>query len=198
MTRRLSRKTLREDTIAGAKSLLGTLISTTVNGQRTSGMIVEVEAYCGADDEAAHSYRGITPRCEIMFGEAGFCYVYFTYGMHHCVNVVTREKGLGEAVLIRAIEPIEGIEIMKKRRKNPKRAIELTNGPGKVCQALSIDRKHYGEDFITSEKISITNYKKIKPQEIASSTRIGISKARENAWRFFLRGNVFVSRRPSN
>lgn len=188
-----TRKTLTKSTTEAAKSLLGAKLTTTLNGRRTSGMIVEVEAYCGAMDEAAHSFRGPTPRCEVMFDRPGLCYVYFTYGMHFCVNVVTREKGIGEAVLIRAIEPLEGLETMKRRRPSTK-LTDLTNGPAKLCKALAIDRSFLGEDLFTSERIRITPHRNILPKEIATSKRIGITRSTHLPLRFYVRESPFISR----
>lgn len=188
------RRLLSGPTLEAAKGLLGCTLTTHVRGEKTSGMIVEVEAYGGCDvfDEACHAHKGLTPRTKIMFDKPGLCYVYFIYGMYHCVNVVTESEGVGAAVLIRALEPLEGIETMKKRRQI---AIEknLANGPGKLCQALAIDKKLLGEDFLSSKKISIEPYQKIKSDKIKETQRIGISKAVELPWRFFIDKHPCVS-----
>jgi len=193
MKKKSLKSLLRGSTIEVAKALIGYRLYTSVKGHKCAGMIVETEAYDGSIDEASHSFRGKTPRNSIMFEEAGFCYVYFTYGMHYCVNVVTGEKGNGSAVLVRAIEPLEGIEIMKKRRGKSK--IEnLCNGPAKLCQALGIDKKMLGEDLSSSKIIRIEAYRNIPESEIISSRRIGITKSENLEWRFYLKGNLFVSR----
>jgi DNA-3-methyladenine glycosylase len=170
------------------------------------GRIVEVEAYC-ENDPASHSYRGMTERNEVMFEEGGHLYVYFTYGMHFCANVVACEEGVGEAVLIRAVEPVDGIEVMRKnrgftRQKKSGRAADkgdermLTNGPAKVCEALGINCKHNGVDLCSDETwiasgshpTSHTSHPRI-----ASSSRIGIRSGRDKEWKFYVKGSRFVS-----
>jgi DNA-3-methyladenine glycosylase len=155
-------------------------------------MIVEVEAYRGSEDPASHAYRGPTARNRLMFGEAGRAYVYFTYGFHHCINVTTEKTGVPGAVLIRALQPLTGIRTMKKNRRKEVLG-ELTNGPGKLTQALGIDRKLNGEDLVESRRLFIA---KGKPQEfrIKSSGRVGIDKGLEFKWRYLIEGNPFVSR----
>lgn len=159
-----------------------------------SGYIVETEAY-RADDPASHSYRGLTDSNKPLFYSAGAVYVYFTYGMHYCLNIVTGVKGEGEAVLIRALEPVDGIALMKKRRKT-QILNNLTNGPGKLAQAFGIDKSFNGTNIFDGP---IFLQKGITPKEIAIDKRIGITKAVENEWRFYIKDNPFVSRvaRPS-
>ncbi|MCB0339177.1 MAG: DNA-3-methyladenine glycosylase, partial [Bdellovibrionales bacterium] len=135
-----------------APDLIGMKLCTKVGKKITSGMIVEVEAYCGDIDPAAHTFNGPTKRNQVMFEMGGKCYVYFTYGMHYCVNVVTGPQKVGDAVLIRALEPVEGVEIINRRRGKV-RGLNLTNGPAKLTQALGIDLRHLGEDLIESKKI---------------------------------------------
>lgn len=189
---------LTKPTLTVAKALLGQRLVTTVGGQTTAGMIVEVEAYGGSceqgiRDRACHAFRGRTQRNEVMFWAGGHCYVYFIYGMHHCVNVVTEGEDTGSAVLIRALEPIDGIATMRERRGNV--ALEsLTNGPGKLCQALGIDRTLCGEFLPTSKLIRIEPHQRISRSKIGASKRIGISQSKSLPWRFFLRGNPYVSR----
>ena len=191
-------------TLEVARDLLGMKISTFINGHETSGMIVEVEAYHQKDDEASHSFKGKTSRNEVMFRRGGHCYVYLIYGMYYCVNVVTEEEHLGAAVLIRAIEPIAGVDTMQKRRKLKNadlkggRKYALTNGPGKVCQALAIDRKLQAEYFPKSEVINISKYKSLVDSEIKYSPRIGISKATHLDWRIHIKDNPWVSRSKCN
>ncbi len=164
-----------------------------------AGKIVEVEAYDGEVDEAAHTFIGKTKRNEIMFGEGGFFYVYFTYGVHFCCNVVTGNKGKGTAVLIRGIEPVEGVDLMIKRRfkkdsVTEKELLNLTSGPGKICQAFAINREHYGAD-LTGEEIFLIDQPKINDDEIIISRRIGIKKSVDLPWRFYIKGNPYISKK---
>jgi len=159
------------------------------------GKIVEVEGYLGENDPASHAYRGKTKRNEVMFKEGGHLYVYFTYGMHFCCNVVTEEEGKGRAVLLRAVEPLEGIEVMKKNRSFDSRRKDywnLTNGPAKLCEAFEIQREMNGTDLI-GETIFLTQGEKVPRSKIGASTRIGVKNGAEKKWRFFVRGNSFVS-----
>jgi DNA-3-methyladenine glycosylase len=197
--RKLKKSFYRRELLEVARSLLGkTLVKDNGKGNLT-GKIVEVEAYHGDFDEAAHSYRGITKRTEIMFQTGGYLYVYFTYGAHHCCNVVTGKKGQGTAVLIRAVEPLSGIETMIKNRfgrklKNDKEIFNLTSGPGKTCQAFGINRRHSGID-LTGDKIFILEAEKIKSKDIGVSKRIGITKSVDLPWRFFIKDNPYLSRK---
>ena len=147
-------------------------------------------------DPASHSYHGVTKRNKIMFGDGGHLYVYFTYGMHFCANVVTREAGVGEAVLVRAVEPLEGIETMKKRRgftadKGDEK--NLTNGPAKFCEAFGIGRKENGVDLLGKE-IFLIQGEAIPKARVVTSTRIGIRNGSDRKWRFFLKRSRFVSK----
>ena len=193
---RLGRDFYRRSTLTVARELLGQRLVRVVDGQRLSGLIVEVEAYIGEDDAACHAACGRTPRNEAMYGSPGHAYVYFIYGMHHCLNVVTEETGFPAAVLIRALEPLEGLDIMRRYRSGrPDR--ELTNGPAKLCQALAIDRGFNRVDLCTGEVLFIEEGRMVAQEEVGTSPRIGI-KADELAmsvpWRFYLQGNAFVSR----
>jgi DNA-3-methyladenine glycosylase len=162
-------------------------------GKRTlSGKIVEVEAYRGSDDPASHSYRGVTKRNTLMFGEAGHVYVFFSYGFHWCLNLTTEEKGKPGAVLIRALEPVEGIAEMARNR-DVSEVGRLTSGPGKLTKALSIDGAFNGEDVVKSKTLFVL--KGEEPVRVKSSARIGISRGREQQWRYFVDGNPFVSKR---
>lgn len=175
-------------TLEIAKSLLGaTLIHETPEGI-TSGIIVETEAYL-QDDPAAHSFNGQTERNKAMFGPAGTAYVYFTYGMHHCFNVVTNKKGIGEAVLIRALEPLEGIELMSARRKISG-IKNLCSGPAKLVQAMQISKQHNGQDLARGKLRLIPPRKKFP---FISSKRIGITKAADFPYRFFIPDSKFLS-----
>jgi len=178
-----------------AKDLLGKILVRKIGKTILSGEIVEVEAYLGVKDPASHAYRGRTKRNEVMFREGGCLYVYFTYGMHFCANIVTGRQGTGEAVLIRALEPVTGIEVMKRKRGFPKSAgatPTLTNGPGKLCQALGIGRKENGIDLLGDEIYLIAG-EPIPKSSIGTSGRVGISQGKEKKWRFFVKGNKWVS-----
>lgn len=197
--KKLPRKFYTRDVLTVAKELLGKILVKIEDRITLSGMIVEVEAYDGEIDEAAHTFIGKTKRNEIMFWQGGFFYVYFTYGAHFCCNVVTGIKGKGTAVLIRAVEPLVGEEIMIKNRfdrelKNEKEKFNLTNGPGKVCQAFSITNKHYGID-LTGNDIFLLNNTKLADDEIGISLRIGIKKSVHLPWRFFIKNNNYISRK---
>jgi DNA-3-methyladenine glycosylase len=200
----LSRSFYIRPTLQVAKDLLGKNIVHFAGKKKITGMIVEVEAY-RRNDPAAHSFRGKTPRNQVMFGEGGHLYVYFTYGMHFCANAVAGGINVGEAVLIRAVEPLAGIEVMIKNRygirnlKKPaifqaKDIISLTNGPAKFCRAFGIKRNENGLD-LTGSRIIITEGKKIKPNQIGVSTRIGIRVGTDKKWRFFIKKNPWVSKK---
>jgi DNA-3-methyladenine glycosylase len=197
--RKLKKSFYRRELLDVARDLLGKVIVKAGGDKILAGKIVEVEAYHGDFDKAAHSYVGITKRNEIMFKAGGYLYVYFTYGAHHCCNVVTGKKGQGTAVLIRAVEPVEGIDSMIRNRfgrkiKNDKDIFNLTSGPGKVCQSFSIDRTHSGTD-LTGNKIFILNGEKIKSKDIGVSKRIGITRSVDLPWRFFIKNNPYLSRK---
>jgi DNA-3-methyladenine glycosylase len=175
-----------------ARELLGCLLVRRIGRRTLSGRIVEVEAYRGSDDPASHSYRGVTKRSSIMFGEAGHVYVFFTYGFHWCLNFTAEEKGQPGAVLIRALEPVEGVEEMAKNR-GVSEVGRLTDGPGKLTKALSIDGAFNGEDLVKSRRLYVLDRE--EPVSVGVSARIGISKGREQQWRYFVDGNPFVSKR---
>ncbi|MCA1592874.1 MAG: DNA-3-methyladenine glycosylase [Acidobacteria bacterium] len=189
----------REDTLLVARELLGKrLVIPAPDGTRVSGRIVETEAYLGAEDKAAHSYgHRRTARTETMYAVGGTVYVFFVYGMHHQFNVVAGAAGTPHAVLIRALEPEEGIEWMRRRRPDrPDR--ELTSGPGKLCRALGIDRSYDRADLL-GERVWLEDAgEEIIPVDITAGPRIGIAYAEEFAakpWRFWLKGNAYVSRK---
>ncbi len=190
---KLPRKFYEMNTLKVAKGLLGKKLVRIYNGKKLSGMIVETEAYIGPKDKASHSYGGkITERNKVMFGPPGHAYVYQIYGMYFCLNVVTRPENYPEAVLIRAVHPLEGIEYMEKFRHG--RA--LTNGPGKLCQAMKIDKSVNGVDLLGDE-IWIEKYKDFGRKEIISAKRIGIDYAEEykdKKWRFYVNDN-YVSKK---
>lgn len=181
-----------------ARDLIGKTLFKKEGKRILAGKIVEVEAYDQNEDQAAHSYIGMTERNKIMFNEGGYLYVYFSYGVHYCCNVVTGKQGHGSAILIRAVEPLFGIDTMAKRRFNKtiisdKEKFKLTNGPGKVCKAFGINKDHYGLDLINGP-ILILNSEKVQRNTIGISKRIGISKSIDLPWRFYLVDNPYVSR----
>ena len=182
-----------------APDLLGCLLIRAWRGRQLIGRIVEVEAYLGYEDAASHASRGPTPRSGIMFGPPGVAYIYFIYGMYHCLNVVTGAENEGQAVLIRALEPVEGIETMRELRgQQDVRA--LCSGPGKLCQALAIDRSLNGHDLTTRSTLWLSPDR--PPGEtICRSPRVGVrgdDAALKAPWRFFLRDNPHLSPSPFN
>ena len=181
---------LTRPSVEVAPQLLGCILEREIDGELVRVKIVETEAY-DQTDAASHSYKGPTQRTEIMFGEPGHLYVYFTYGMHYCCNVVTDKEGIGSAVLIRAVEPIEGVELMEEFRGRT--GYELTNGPAKLCQALAINKRFNGHN-LSKLPIKLVLQKPIDSKFITQTTRIGISQAKDAPWRFYLTGNPYVSK----
>ena len=187
-----------KDIIDLSKNLLGKVLVTNLSGKITSGIIVETEAYAGITDKASHAYNNkITTRTKPMYMNGGICYIYLCYGMHCLFNVVTNLKDVPHAILIRAIEPLDGIKIMYKRRNIQKETYNLTNGPGKLSIALGIN-KTLNMVSLRSNKIWIQNNKtKIKKKDILSSPRIGVDYAGEDAkfpYRFYIKNNKWVSK----
>ncbi len=187
---RLGPEALHGDAVAVARRLLGAVLVRVVGGERRTGRIVETEAY-RPGDPASHAYRGETPRNRSMFGPPGLAYVYFTYGSCYCVNVVCEPSGVGAAVLVRALEPEEGHVAMAAARGRER---DLTSGPGRLCQALAIDRTLDGLDLLTSADLFLEAGEPVADDRIAATPRIGISQARELPWRFAIAGNPHVSR----
>lgn len=184
----------RADVVEIAKDLLGKVLVTTIDGVLTTGRIVETEAYSGRGDKACHANGRRTPRTEIMYGDGGYAYVYLCYGIHHLFNVVTNTKDIADAVLVRAIEPIEGLKTMQERRNHTK--YKLASGPGTLTEALGIRKKMTGTD-LTEDAIWIGEIKHPEPIDILSDTRIGVEYAEEDAlrpWRFLIAGNKYVSK----
>ncbi|MFQ5749302.1 MAG: DNA-3-methyladenine glycosylase, partial [Planctomycetota bacterium] len=195
--RSLPRHFYRRHTVDVARDLLGCEIWVRHAGESPRrGRIVEVEAYRGPEDRAAHSAGGRrTPRNEVMWGPEGRLYVYFVYGMHHCANVVAAREGIPEAVLLRALEPLEGVEIMRRRRRRKVPAEHLLRGPACLCKGMGIDRRHNGT-VLSRGPLRILDAPAIPAGRIARTPRIGVGYAGEHAsrpWRFFVRGNVSVS-----
>ena len=192
---KLGRDFYAQPTAFVARQLLGKYLVRAHPDGITAGKIVETEAYIGSEDKASHASRGLTPRAAIMFGPPGFAYVYLIYGMHHCLNVVTEDEGYPAAVLLRAVEPQAGIELMQKRRQTTKVHL-LTNGPGRVCQAFAIDRCLNATDMC-GEVLFIEDRGE-PPDDIMATTRIGIDKAgpwRDKLWRFYVCDHASVSKR---
>ena len=190
----LPKKFYLRSAVIVAKDLIGKYIFRNTGKEILSGIIVETEAYTGRNDPAAHSYNGKTPRNEVMFDEGGAAYVYFTYGNHFCFNVVTCKKGTPSAVLIRGVEPVNGIDAMKKNRGTDD-LYNLTDGPGKFTKAFEINRSINGED-LSGDKIYITEPVLKKEIVILKSKRIGITKNADKLYRFYAKDNKFVSRAP--
>lgn len=186
-----------QDVALLAKQLLGKVICTNISGNLTNGIIVETEAYSGDNDNACHANnQKMTKRNKVMFGPGGFAYVYLCYGIHHLFNIVTNVKGKADAVLIRAIQPISGLDIMSKRRNMTNENYRLTAGPGVFTKALGINNNHYGTS-LNGDIIWIEKGKILKSEQIVSSSRIGVDYAGEDAlkpWRFFIKENKWVSR----
>lgn len=182
------------DTIQIARSLLGKLMVHLSPDGCTSGIIVETEAYLSKDDPACHAARGKTKRNAAMFGPPGRAYVYFIYGNYYCFNVVTNIEGVGEAVLVRALQPLKGLELMQKRRGKLLKPAHLANGPGKLCTAMGVTREH-NTASLQGPALFITAGIKIQSTLIGSSGRIGIKQGQDKPWRFFIKGNSFLSRR---
>jgi len=193
---RLPREFYARDTLAVARGLLGQQLVRLLEGERLSGRIVEVEAYVGETDRACHAACGRTARNAVMYGPPGHAYVYFIYGMHHCLNVVTADEGFPAAVLIRALEPVEGLATMRLLRQGrPDR--ELTSGPAKLCQALAIDRTFNGLDLCADGPLFIEAGPPVDDADVETGPRVGVrgdEAALTAPWRFFVRGNPFVSR----
>jgi DNA-3-methyladenine glycosylase len=184
---RLPHDFYRRDARLVARELLGHRLVTFVDGVRTAGRIIETEAYLGADDPASHSHRGPTARNAPMFLAGGFAYVYLIYGMYWCFNVVTGEEGEGEAVLIRAIEPLEGIDVMRARRGA---ARDLANGPGKLVIALGITREMNAADLASDRRVWIEEGVAVTDAHVRTTPRIGISRALEHHWRYVAVGEI--------
>jgi len=188
----------RANVLEVSRDLLGKLLVVPdETGRRISGKIVEVEAYRGPEDRASHAYGGRrTKRTETMYREGGVAYVYFVYGMYNQFNIVSNVSDTPHAILVRGLEPVEGIETMRTRRRSPADR-NLTSGPGKLCLAMGIDRQLDGADLL-GDRVWIEEYEKVPRSQIARGPRIGIDYAEEwveKPWRFWIKGNEFVSRR---
>jgi len=185
----LPRSFYARPTVEVARDLLGKIL---VHGG-AAGRIVETEAYLGLEDLAAHASRGLTERTRVLFGEPGHAYVYFIYGMYECLNLVTEPEGAPGCVLIRALEPLAGLGIMRRRRPKARSIEDLANGPGKLTLALGITRRHYGAD-VTRGPLTVRRFRDEPPFEILATPRIGIRHCAEWPLRFVIAGNPCVSR----
>ncbi|RLC98955.1 MAG: DNA-3-methyladenine glycosylase [Chloroflexi bacterium] len=192
----LTRDFFARDTLTVARELLGQRLVRVLDGVRLSGRIVEVEAYVGEDDQASHARPGRTRRNAPMFGPPGHAYVYFIYGMHHCLNAVTEREGYPAAVLIRALEPLEGFEEMRALRSG-RPDVQLTSGPARLCQALAIDRQFDGADMCASDaSLFIERGGAVPDDDVVTGPRIGVrgdEAALTAPWRFYIRDSRYVS-----
>ena len=196
--RALARSFFARESLDLAPELLNKLlVATTVDGVRVAARIVEVEAYRGADDPGSHAYRGVTPRTEVMFGRPGHLYVYFTYGMHWCANVVAAHDTRGDAaaVLLRAAAPVDGVAVMRERRVKARRERDLLAGPARLCQAFGITGADNGTDLVRGP-IRIVDDGVAPPAAPGVSTRIGLAPGRgdDRRWRLFVPGDPNLSR----
>jgi DNA-3-methyladenine glycosylase len=192
---KLARNFYEQLTVQAAQRLLCKYLVRVHPDGVTTGMILETEAYVGLGDKASHASRGQTPRNAVMFGPAGFAYVYVIYGMHYCLNAVTEHEGYPAAVLIRAVQPCEGLELMRARRRKEDIRL-LANGPGNLCQAFGIERGLNGADLCGD--ILFVEDRKVNPAEIVTTTRVGVGYAgpwKEMPWRFYIAGQPGISKR---
>ena len=193
-SRILKRDFYDRDTETVAREMLGTILECRTERGVTSGVIVETEAYIGEEDPACHAAVGRTRRTDPLYGRPGLSYVYFIYGVHWCFNAVTRAEGLPSAVLVRALQPIGGVALMKERRGPRIDAVNLTNGPGKLCAALGIDGPMNGLSLQRGPLV-IREGESVHASQIVTTTRIGITKAADWPLRYYIAGNEYVSRR---
>jgi DNA-3-methyladenine glycosylase len=189
VTRSLERSFFARDAVLVAPDLLGKVM---VHGDRAI-RIVEVEAYCGANDPASHARNGSTPRSRVMFGPPGYWYVYFTYGMHWCANVVCGDPGEAAAVLIRAGEPVEGVDAMFDDRRAARRAEDLCSGPAKLCQALGVDGHSNATDVVDGH-LRIVDGTPVDPSDVVATGRVGVSDGGDLPWRWLVADSPHVSR----
>lgn len=182
-----------QPTLDIARSLLGKYLIRPCDQNLLVGKIVETEAYIGEDDPACHAAVGKTSRNEVMYGPPAYAYIYFIYGMYYCLNVVTEKEGFPAAVLLRALEPIAGFDIIKQNRQTEK-IYHLTNGPGKICQAFKLDRNFNGEN-LRGNKLYIGIGEEIRGDNIAQTARFGIKKGIEHRWRFYIKDSLYVSQK---
>jgi DNA-3-methyladenine glycosylase len=191
----------RKNVVSIAEDLLGKILVTQIDGLRTSGRIVETEAYAGINDRASHAFGGKrTARSEHLYGPPGTLYMYICYGMHHLVNVITNKKDIPHGVLIRALEPLEGVEWMLNRTGKTKLDFTLTRGPGNLARAMGLSKSQSGGNFFSEEIFIEDDGTRYKKNQILVTHRIGVESAREDAelpYRFIVKGNPYVSARKS-
>jgi len=186
----MTRSFYSRDTVDVAQDLLGKILVRKIDGKTISGIIIETEAYKYKDDEASHSFSGMTERNKAMFGEVGRAYVYFTYGKHYCVNAVARSKySEAGAVLLRSLVPQKGLDFMSKQRKSFE-VFNFTSGPAKLTQALNITKKEYGEDLTKRSNLYVIEGLKVKRSWIKAGPRIGIKKATDRMWNFKIQNMI--------
>jgi DNA-3-methyladenine glycosylase len=191
---KLARDFYEQPTVQAAQWLLGKYLVRVHPDGITTGMILETEAYVGPEDKASHASRGRTPRTAVMFGPAGFAYVYVIYGMHHCLNAVTEPEGYPAAVLIRAVHPCEGVELMRERRRKQDIRL-LASGPGRLCQAFGIERDLSGMDLCGS--ILFVEGRGVSPAGLVATSRVGVDYAghwKDMPWRFYIANHPGVSK----
>lgn len=194
---KLTENFFKKPTIMLAQELIGTYLVHKSEDGTTVGKIVETEAYLFKNDPACHAARGKTKRNAVMFESAGIAYVYFIYGVHYCFNIVSGKKDEGEAVLIRALEPVNGIKLMQKRRGKNKKLHELCSGPGKLVQAMGINKSHNGQSLLSSNlKLDLKESRASKKnRNIVKTTRIGINQGADLLLRFYLKESKFISKK---
>jgi len=195
MPAKLPRSFYSRSALDVATDLIGKVLVRRLDRLNLTGKIMETEAYVGPHDLACHASKGHTPRTSVMFGPPGYAYVYMIYGFYFCLNVVTEPAGYPAAVLIRAVEPLENVDLMRKLRNNPERETNIASGPGKLCMAMSIDKQLNGADLLgTTIWIEDRN---LDPGPIRTSPRVGVDYAgeyKDKPWRFFVDGSPHVSR----
>ena len=192
---RLPRSFFERYTPLVARDLLGTRLVRVAGSSRISGVVVETEAYRGGRDPASHAFHGRTRRNEVMFGPPGHAYVYFTMGVHYCLNVTTEGRGIPGGVLVRAVEPVEGVDLMRRNRGLDD-VRRLASGPGNLTKAFGIGRELNGEDLVSSERLFVEEGTAIG--EVGVSSRVGVSRGKSFRWRYFAKESPFVSRaKPS-
>ena len=191
----MRRPPAREWYARGAVEVAPRLLNKVLVAGDTEGRIVEVEAYMGGDDPGSHAFRGQTRRNATMFGPAGHLYVYFTYGMHWCANVVCGEEGVATAVLLRALAPLEGVEVMRVRRPAARRDVDLCSGPAKLCQALGVDGSFDGADLVTGRQgLLVVDDGTPPPAQPVRTSRIGVTAGGDRRWRWYVKGEPNVSK----
>ncbi len=192
---RLKRSFFERYTPDVARELVGSSLVRVVGERRVTGIVVETEAYRGPRDPASHAHRGVTHRNIVMFGPPGFAYVYFTMGVHYCLNVSTEAVGSPGAVLLRAVQPVDGIDVMSENR-GVDDIRRLASGPGNLAKAFAVDGAFNGEDLVNSDRLYFERGKAVGP--VRATARVGVAEARSRPWRYYVRGSPFVSRgRPS-